>query len=103
MKPERDIIHYIWTRLVILEWKVNLDGDLYMSKNIPYTIEILEIEFNRGIDQIKLALDIFIELQMIESSQANIYNIKNFAKHQNIKIKEKIKFENKDEYIKKFR
>jgi len=54
MKPERDLIHYSWTRLVTLAGKVNLEGDLYMSKNIPYTIETLAIEFNIDTAQIEL-------------------------------------------------
>ena len=64
-KPERDLIHYIWTRFVTLAGKVNLEGELYMSKNMPYTIETLAIEFNRGTDEVKLAVDVLIELQMI--------------------------------------
>jgi predicted phage replisome organizer len=90
MKPERDLIHYVWTRLVTLAGKVNLEGDLYMSKNLPYTVETLAIEFNRDADQVKLALDVFIELEMIELTKDNVYRVKNFAKHQNIKVKEKI-------------
>jgi len=97
-RPERDLIQYIWSRLVTLAGKVNLEGDLYMSKNIPYTIETLAIEFNRDFRQIKLALDTFIELEMIELTEVNIYRVKNFAKHQNIKVKEKIK--SKDEEVK---
>ena len=95
-KPERDLIHYVWTRIVTLAGKVNLEGDLYMSKNLPYTIETLAIEFNRGEDQIKLALDVFIELEMLELTDGKVYRVKNFAKHQNIKVKEKIKSENKE-------
>jgi predicted phage replisome organizer len=60
MKPERDLIHYVWTRLVTLAGKVNLEGELYLSKKIPYTIETLAIEFNRDINQIKFALDAFV-------------------------------------------
>jgi predicted phage replisome organizer len=89
MKPERDVIHYIWNRIVLLAGKVNLAGELYLSKSIPYTIETLAIEFNRDIAQIKLALQVFIELQMVELTEENIYKVKNFAKHQNIKVKEK--------------
>ena len=105
-KLERDLIHYIWIRFVALAGKINLEGDLYMSKNIPYTIETLAIEFNRDINQIKLAVDIFMELEMIELSEDNVYRVKNFAKHQNIKVKEIIKTinkirENKVEDIKK--
>ena len=43
-KPERDTIHYIWTRLLALAAKVNLSGDLFMSRNLPYTIQTLAIE-----------------------------------------------------------
>lgn len=87
--PEREVIFYIWTRLVALAGKVNLEGSLYMSKNIPYTIETLAIEFNRDIDQVQLALDTFIKLEMVEITEGNIYKVKNFAKHQNIKVKPK--------------
>ncbi len=87
--PERDVIFYIWTRLVALAGKVNIEGSLYMSKNIPYTIETLAIEFNRDVDQVELALDTFIKLEMVEITKDNIYKVKNFAKHQNIKVKSK--------------
>ena len=42
-KPERDTIHYIWTRLLTLAAKINLAGDLFMSRNLPYTVETLAI------------------------------------------------------------
>ena len=72
MKPERDLIHYVWNRIVLMAGKVNLEGDLYFSKTIPYTIETLAIEFNRDMAQIKLALDLLIELEMIELSEDKI-------------------------------
>jgi predicted phage replisome organizer len=100
MKPERDLIHYVWTRIVTLAGKVNLEGDLYMSKNLPYTIETLAIEFNRSEEQIKLALDIFVELEMVELIEGSIYRVKNFVKHQNIKVKEKIKTQEKEHELK---
>ncbi|MBK1811077.1 phage replisome organizer N-terminal domain-containing protein [Clostridium sp. YIM B02505] len=89
MKPERDTIHYIWNRIVLLAGKVNLEGNLFLSKSLPYTIETLAIEFNREVHQVKLALELFIELEMVELTDDNIYIVKNFAKHQNIKVKEK--------------
>ena len=100
MKPERDLIHYVWNRFVVLAGKVNLEGNLYMSKNIPYTVETLAIEFNRGTYQVKLALDVLMELEMIELTRNNVYRVKNFAKHQNIKVKEESKSNNKEENIK---
>jgi phage replisome organizer, putative, N-terminal region len=89
MKPERDVIHYIWSRIVMLAGKVNLEGELFLSKSIPYKIETLAIEFNRSIDQVKSALEVFLELQMLEVTEDNVYKVINFAKHQNIKLKEK--------------
>jgi len=99
-RPERDLIHYVWNRVVVLAGKVNLEGELYLSKNIPYTIETLAIEFNRDIDQVKLALDVLIELEMLALTEHKIYIVKNFAKHQNIKVKEKNKSMDSEEGIK---
>lgn len=90
---KRNLIHYVWTRIVTLAGKVNLAGDLYLSKNIPYTLETLAIEFNRDVEDIKLAINVFIDLEMIELVQGKIYRVKNFAKHQNIKVKEKVNLE----------
>ncbi|WP_026889486.1 phage replisome organizer N-terminal domain-containing protein [Clostridium beijerinckii] len=94
--PERDVIYYIWTRIVILAGRVNLDGNLYMSKSIPYTLKTLAIEFNRDESQVKLALDTFKDLEMVEVTEENVYKVKNFAKHQNIKVKTKDIDENKE-------
>ena len=93
-KPERDLLHYIWSRVVILAGKVNLEGELYLSKTIPYSLETLAIEFNRDINQVKLAFNILMELEMLEFIEGKIYKVKNFAKHQNIKVKEKDKIIN---------
>ncbi|GEP65070.1 hypothetical protein CBE01nite_28380 [Clostridium beijerinckii] len=99
--PERDVIYYIWTRIVILAGRVNLDGNLYMSKSIPYTLKTLAIEFNRDESQVKLALDTFIDLEMVEVIEENVYKVKNFAKHQNIKEKVKDITEDKEKMGKK--
>ena len=37
MKPERDLIHYVWTRFVTLAGKVNLEGGfIYFKKHSIY-------------------------------------------------------------------
>ena len=95
-KPERDFIHYFFARSIVLAGKSDCEGKLYMAKDIPYTIETLAIEFNRDAALVKLALDVLIELKMIEVTEENIYKVKSFAKHQNIKVEEKVKFEDKE-------
>lgn len=37
-----------------------------------------------------MAINVFSDLEMIELVQGEIYRVKNFAKHQNIKVKEKV-------------
>ena len=100
MKPERDLIHYVWMALVLLAGKVNMAGELHMSRNLPYTIETLAIEFGRDKEQVKLALDVFMELEMIEVTEKGVYRVKNFARHQNIKVEEKVKSEDKEVSLK---
>ncbi|WP_171787559.1 phage replisome organizer N-terminal domain-containing protein [Clostridium beijerinckii] len=102
--PKRDLVHYVWNRIVILAGKVNREGELYMSRNIPYTVETLAIEFNRDSDEMKAALDELIDLEMIEITDDKVYKVKNFVKHQNIKVREKseaFKEENKIKTLEK--
>jgi phage replisome organizer, putative, N-terminal region len=99
-KPERDFIHYFFARCIVLAGKSNCEGKLYMAKDIPYTIETLGIEFNRDAALVKIALDVLIELKMIEVTEDNIYKVKSFGKHQNIKVEEKVKSEVKEVSIK---
>lgn len=88
-RPNRDLTHYVWNRVVVLAGKCNQEGDLYMSRTIPYTVETLAIEFNRESEEVTLALEVLIELEMVEVSEDGVYRVTNFAKHQNIKVKEK--------------
>ncbi|MBE6071400.1 MAG: phage replisome organizer [Clostridium butyricum] len=86
-KPLRDTIHYVWMRVLTLAGIVNRDGELYLSKNIPYTNETLALEFNRDAEVVKMSLEVLIELEMIAVNEHNVYIVKNFMKHQNIKTK----------------
>jgi predicted phage replisome organizer len=88
-RPERDLIHYILNRVIVLAGKCDQEGYLYMSRTIPYTVETLSIEFNRGIEEVKLALDLLMELEIVELTEDFVYRVKNFVKHQNINVKEK--------------
>ncbi|WP_297430305.1 phage replisome organizer N-terminal domain-containing protein [Clostridium sp.] len=103
---KRDLINYVWMRLVALAGKVNLEGELFLSRNIPYTVETLAVEFNREVAEIELAIKTFIDLEMVEVAQNKIYKVKNFTKHQNIKTSPKAQnqddakeFENNKEKI----
>ena len=87
---ERNLINYIWFRIMTLAGKVNKGGDLYFSTTKPYTVETLAVEFNREESEIELALGVLVDLEIMEVTENYLYRVKNFAKHQGIKSKEKI-------------
>ena len=85
---ERNLINYVWFRIMTLAGKVNNGGDLYFSTTKPYTVETLAVEFNREESEIELALGVLVDLEIVEVTENNLYRVKNFAKHQGIKSKE---------------
>lgn len=82
-KPERDMIHYIWFRMMTLAGKVDRDGELYLSRNIPYTVDTLAVEFNRSIKDIEIAVNVLIDLEMIGFTKDKVFMVLNYSKHQN--------------------
>ncbi|CAI3596286.1 MULTISPECIES: phage replisome organizer N-terminal domain-containing protein [Clostridium] len=94
----RDLIHYVLARLIVLAGKVDLDGELYITKNMPYTIETLGIEFNRSYEEVEYAIGVLNELEIIHISEENTFKVKNWAKHQNnCRRKEIIKDDHKED------
>ena len=68
-RSERDLIHYILNRVIVLARKCNQEGDLYLSRTIQYTYETLSIEFHRESEEVKSALDALMELEMVEFTE----------------------------------
>lgn len=81
--PEGDAILLIWVRLILLAGKTNEGGYVYVSDGIPYTEEMLSIIINKPIQIIRLALETFTQLGMIETDDKGIYLI-NFEKYQSV-------------------
>lgn len=92
--PDGDAILVIWIKLITLAGKTNDGGYIYISDNIPYTDEMLSIIMNKPIMTIKLAMETFTNLQMIESDTKGIYLV-NFEKHQSLEKMELIKEQNR--------
>ena len=64
--PERDTIITIWVKLLTLSGKYNEQGYIMLSENLPYNEEMLANEFSRPINSIRLAIQTFETLGMIE-------------------------------------
>jgi predicted phage replisome organizer len=88
--PEADTLIIIWVKLLTLAGKCNAGGYVLLTENIPYTDEMLAHKFQRPLNIIKLALDTFQRLEMIEIDNRGIY-ITNWDKHQNLEGLERIK------------
>lgn len=88
--PESDTILIIWIKLLTLAGKLNAKGFIFLTKNIPYTDEMLSHKFKRSLNVVKLALDTLRKLGMIEDNEKGLY-IANWEKHQNIEGMEKVR------------
>ena len=88
--PEGDSILLIWIKLILLAGKTNEGGYVYISDNMPYTDEMLSIITGKPLPIVRLALDTFTNLEMIENDEKGIYLV-NFEKHQSLDKLEKIR------------
>ncbi len=89
--PERDGIFVIWIKLLALAGKVNDDGSVYLTEDMPYTEEMLSTLFNRPVQTIRLALKTFDRMDMIQIKENARLIITNWEKHQNVDGLAKIK------------
>ena len=81
--PEGDALLVVWIKLITLAGKTNDSGYVYIAENMPYTDEMLSVVMNKPLNTIRLALDTFIKLGMIENDVKGIYLL-NFEKHQSL-------------------
>lgn len=64
--PDADTILVVWFKLLALAGTINDNGQVYLTREIPYTAEELSNQFRRPLNTVKLALQIFERLGMIE-------------------------------------
>lgn len=88
--PEGDAMCVIWIKLLTLAGKTNDKGYVYITDNMPYTDEMLAVIFNKPLNTVRLALDTFTKLGMIDVDSKGIYLL-NFDRHQSLDKLEKIK------------
>ena len=88
--PDADSILVIWFKLLCLAGTINENGLLVITKDIPYTEEMLANEFKRPISTVRMALDAFQMFDMIEIVD-NILCVSNWEKYQNTESLAKIR------------
>lgn len=92
--PESDAILTCWVRLLCLAGSSNFDGKLYVTETMAYTDEMLATIWHRPISVVRLALETFEKLGMVQMNNGHI-EISNWGKHQNQDALSKIREANK--------
>ena len=92
--PEGDAIVGVWVQILCLAGQINDNGMVYFSKDIPYTEEMLAVEFDRPVNIIKMALATFENFKMLEIVD-NILLVSNWEKYQSASKLEEIREQNR--------
>ena len=88
--PDADSIIIIWFKILCLAGELNENGLITLTKDVPYTDEMLANEFGKELSVVRMALRIFEQFDMIEVIN-DIYCVSNWEKYQNTDGLEKIR------------
>lgn len=92
--PDGDTIIVIWFKILALAGEINDSGQVYLTKEIPYTEQLLATQFNRPIATVRLALQTFQQFGMIEIID-NLILVSNWEKYQNMEGMERVREQNR--------
>lgn len=92
--PDGDSLLLIWVKLLCLAGNVNDGGYIYLTKEIPYTDEMLATQFNKPISTVRLALKTFEQFGMIEIINNMIF-LSSWEKYQNTDKLEEMREKNR--------
>ena len=92
--PEGDSIIVIWVKLLCLAGIINDSGMVYLTKEIPYTEQMLATQFGRPLTTVQLAIGVLQQFGMIEVID-DILKISNWSEYQNIEGMDRIREQNR--------
>lgn len=90
-----DAIIVIWLKLLILAGEINDGGEIYFTKEIPFTEESLAVELGRERGLVALALRTFEAYGMIVIEEHSI-SVRNWERYQNVQELDKIREQNRN-------
>ena len=93
--PDGDAIIVIWFQILCLAGNQGSKGLVFFANDIPYTEEMLAVEFDRNINTVRLAMNTFIKFGMIEIVD-NFILISNWEKYQSVDKIESIREYNRE-------
>ena len=95
--PDSNDIQLAWIKLLCLAGKCNESGFLMLTREIPYTDEMLASRFGMDVGVVQRALAIFQKLDMVDVID-NVYLVSNWTKYQSLDA-----YEKKKEYDREYR
>lgn len=88
--PEGDSIIVIWLKILCLAGTINDSGLIYLTREVPYTDDMLAAQFDRPLSTVRLALATFEKFGMIEIVD-DFLLLPSWEKYQNLETLEKIR------------
>lgn len=88
--PEGDGIIVVWFYILCLAGNINDGGAIYLTREVPYTDEMLATFMRRPLNLVKMALTVFERFKMIEVVD-EVICISNWAKYQNVAGMERVR------------
>lgn len=82
--PEGNNLLLIWIMLLSIAGKCNAGGMIFITESVPYNEEDLADELDFEINTIRLAVNAFRELNMIETTDDGFINVIGWEEYQNI-------------------
>jgi len=92
--PEGNDILLCWVMLLTSAGKCNSDGYIFLTSDIPYTSEMLADEYDMQHNTVRLALDTFQKLKMVELDDKGIH-VSGWGEYQNVEGMELIREQTK--------
>jgi len=92
--PGGDALIVIWFKLLSLAGKNNDSGLIYVVRDLPYDEQTLSTVIRRPLNTVKLALNTFEKLHMIDIIDG-VISISNWGKHQSADALDKIRENNR--------
>lgn len=86
--PEGTEVCLMWFQLMCLAGSINDYGQIYITKDIPYTEETLATEFDLPINTVKLGLQYFERFGMIQIED-NILRLSSWERYQSLESRDK--------------
>jgi predicted phage replisome organizer/uncharacterized phage protein (TIGR02220 family) len=89
--PSGNDICLIWIQLISLAGRVNDHGQIYLSEDVPYTEVTLSNSVGHPVGTVRLALQTFKKMGMVEMLPNDRIALVNWEKYQNIEGLDKVR------------